>query len=444
MNAKVQLLAQQLEAYAVAPIPDLLAQMQLMNDLAWELRYLDPPRATELSQQVQALLAEYPNPREEARTQAILGEIAAQRGDIRQAFLLANRGMQLAEEHLLDDLRPYLYSILGEVHWFSGNFTEALAYFQQQSRAAQQVGDQHCEADALNNMGVIYSSVGEYQLSCETLQRALATYIKVADQWRQSVALNNLGTTLYDAGNYPAAVDYALQSLALTQSHGDPLQIREILDLVGRVYAQQGEYAKALDCFQQCDQLARQARMVIGQATAHYRLGWLYTLQGNDQAALPYLGQALASFDENAATQNRFETHQLLSALHERLGDSAQALYHYKQFHTLKEQVFNEAADRKFKGLQISHQVEAVKQEAEIHRLKNVELQAALAKVKLLSGLLPICANCKKIRDDQGYWHDVAIYVREHSEAEFSHGICPTCIATLYPKSAKRIAQPNP
>lgn len=60
-------------------------------------------------------------------------------------------------------------------------------------------------------------------------------------------------------------------------------------------------------------------------------------------------------------------------------------------------------------------------------------LQDALAKVKTLSGLLPICANCKKIRDDQGYWHSVEAYVKEHSEARFSHGLCPDCMKELYP-----------
>ncbi len=56
-----------------------------------------------------------------------------------------------------------------------------------------------------------------------------------------------------------------------------------------------------------------------------------------------------------------------------------------------------------------------------------VELQAALAKVKVLSGLLPICAWCKKIRDDDGYWRDLESYVAAHSDAQFSHGICPQC-----------------
>jgi PAS domain S-box-containing protein len=61
------------------------------------------------------------------------------------------------------------------------------------------------------------------------------------------------------------------------------------------------------------------------------------------------------------------------------------------------------------------------------------ELQAALANVKTLRGLLPICANCKKVRDDEGYWRSVEEYVMEHSEAHFSHGICPDCMKKLYP-----------
>jgi hypothetical protein len=62
------------------------------------------------------------------------------------------------------------------------------------------------------------------------------------------------------------------------------------------------------------------------------------------------------------------------------------------------------------------------------------ELQFALANVKMLTGMLPICASCKNIRDDEGYWHQVEVYIRDHSEVEFSHGICPDCAARLYPE----------
>jgi hypothetical protein len=62
------------------------------------------------------------------------------------------------------------------------------------------------------------------------------------------------------------------------------------------------------------------------------------------------------------------------------------------------------------------------------------ELQAALERVKTLSGMLPICSSCKKIRDDQGYWNQIEAYIAKHSEAEFSHGICPECARKLYPE----------
>jgi len=62
-----------------------------------------------------------------------------------------------------------------------------------------------------------------------------------------------------------------------------------------------------------------------------------------------------------------------------------------------------------------------------------IELQEALQRVKTLGGLLPICASCKKIRDDQGYWNQIEAYIEQHSEAEFTHGICPQCARKLYP-----------
>jgi len=62
------------------------------------------------------------------------------------------------------------------------------------------------------------------------------------------------------------------------------------------------------------------------------------------------------------------------------------------------------------------------------------ELTDALAKIKTLKGLLPICASCKKIRDDRGYWQKVESYISGHTDAEFTHGICPDCMSRLYPE----------
>jgi PAS domain S-box-containing protein len=68
------------------------------------------------------------------------------------------------------------------------------------------------------------------------------------------------------------------------------------------------------------------------------------------------------------------------------------------------------------------------------------ELQAALAKIKTLTGLLPICAWCKKVHDDKGYWKKVETYVEEHSEALFTHGICPDCLKKVSPEMYEELA----
>jgi PAS domain S-box-containing protein len=80
--------------------------------------------------------------------------------------------------------------------------------------------------------------------------------------------------------------------------------------------------------------------------------------------------------------------------------------------------------------------------EAERERLIQ-KLEAALARVKLLSGLLPICAGCKKIRDDHGYWKQLESYIESHSEATFTHGLCLDCLHKLYPELDFSVPEPT-
>jgi streptogramin lyase len=83
------------------------------------------------------------------------------------------------------------------------------------------------------------------------------------------------------------------------------------------------------------------------------------------------------------------------------------------------------------------HMVQLKRRERELA----ARVHDALAQIKVLKGLLPICASCKKIRDDTGYWQQMESYIREHSEVEFSHGICPDCMRKLYPDYVKRKEQ---
>lgn len=71
-------------------------------------------------------------------------------------------------------------------------------------------------------------------------------------------------------------------------------------------------------------------------------------------------------------------------------------------------------------------------------------IQEALAHIKVLSGLIPICSGCKRIRADDGYWQQIEEYIRAHSEAQFSHGLCPTCVRDIYPEYAETILAGTP
>jgi len=77
-------------------------------------------------------------------------------------------------------------------------------------------------------------------------------------------------------------------------------------------------------------------------------------------------------------------------------------------------------------------QTELMTQNARLKAL-NQELQEALGEIKVLKGILPMCANCRKIRDEKGHWASLEIYIRTHTDTNFSHGLCPECAEKLYP-----------
>jgi DNA-binding response OmpR family regulator len=97
-----------------------------------------------------------------------------------------------------------------------------------------------------------------------------------------------------------------------------------------------------------------------------------------------------------------------------------QALHYGAQDYLVKDE-FNERLLRRV----IRHAIERKRLQIETQRLI---LELHEAKIKILSGLLPICASCKKIRDDKSYWKQVEVYIQEHSDAEFTHSICPDCL----------------
>ncbi len=99
---------------------------------------------------------------------------------------------------------------------------------------------------------------------------------------------------------------------------------------------------------------------------------------------------------------------------------------------TLEKKIAERTADLVKANRQLENEIETRKEAEAKKEMLIFDLQNTLKEVKALRGLLPICSSCKKIRDDKGYWNQIEAYISNHSEAQFSHGICPQCAEKLY------------
>jgi sigma-B regulation protein RsbU (phosphoserine phosphatase) len=94
-------------------------------------------------------------------------------------------------------------------------------------------------------------------------------------------------------------------------------------------------------------------------------------------------------------------------------------------------------------ALALKRETDARKAREEQLLANNLQLQRALHEIQVLRGLIKICSYCKKIQNDQGTWQQVELYIREHTEAEFSHGICAECVSTHFPATFKPLSSPR-
>jgi len=447
MNDGIQSLEIQLNALNLDPQADLPRKIEVMNELAWKLRHVDSHRALALSQTAYDLAQSQAYARGQLyslRNLAALNTFIFPNHD--RALMFVNQALALLDVSPDAVVHAHLLECLAAIHMNVGDYPAAHAYLVQALKLCRQAGDRQTESMLLNDLGILYCKTGDPQRGLESFEQALAIARLDGDLDMQARLLNNIGDQLNKQERYDEALPNLEQSLALTRQLGERKSLANVLDSLSAVYAARHNDEQALECLQRAYELAEEFDDKRLQAESLRNMAHFYYRRQDFDTALSHIHRALASAEAVSSKAEIFACHQLLAELYEMRHDPEQALFHYKQFQAVKEEVFNAQSDQKLKTLRVIHETETARQEAEIYRLKNIELQAALDKVKQLSGLLPICANCKKIRDDDGYWHDVAAYIRGHSEADFTHSICPSCYEKLYPESFKkraaRLAQP--
>jgi tetratricopeptide (TPR) repeat protein len=431
LDDTLKAIERKLDALKEGTGPDLRAKIDLLNDLARALERRDLDRSCQVSLEAEQLLEQVTYPEGKATCFRNLASALLSKGDLGQALEYGLAGLEICERIGFQEILPSAVGVLGQVYRRLGEYDIALEYYQRQYKAAQALDDKTRQSTALNNMSTVLGSLGDLDAAIKMLQEALTLFQALEDDNGQVLALNNLAMVYKLQGDYSQATVFGQKALDLSRVRDFQLHLPAVLDTLGSIHVAQGAYDRAAACFHEATSVAEALGRKNVQAVCMLNLGQMYVEQKQIDLGKEQLLQALPLLEEKGPL---YQCHQLLSQVYEAQGDLGKALDHYTRFHEIKEAVFNAESDQRVRNLQTLHQTEAAQREAEIYRLRNVELEEALAQVKQLSGLLPICANCKKVRDDEGYWHDVAVYLQEHSEADLSHGICPECMQELYPE----------
>ncbi len=385
---------------------------------------------------------------------------------------------------------------IGFAYYQRGNYEQALRYFLKDQRIMEALGDSINTAIHINNIGITYRDWGKTDEALAHFTRALSIGRHTGNKIAMGYSLNNIGSVHERNGNYPAALDFYRQSLEQYRSKKDRRGMMLGMNSLGKLFTLTGHFDSTLSYASGALKIARDLKVVEQQSIALASMGAAHMNRKDYHGARENFEESLR-LGRTIGTRNQIKnTYLHISELCEREGDYRNAFAYYRRYSELKDSLFNEETFRSIETLKVEYESEKINRENELLRVKtthqamvirwnrtiillfcallviialstaifyrlyhdkkkafaaleetNAELsrqrdrieeqkkqiEKAFSKIKTLSGLLPICAGCKKIRDDKGYWNEVEAYIGDHSDASFTHGMCPDCIKKYYP-----------
>jgi diguanylate cyclase (GGDEF)-like protein len=393
------------------------AQVDAINELAWEAKYADARRALDLSRRSYRLAE---------NLLYMKGMAYALRASAACHWLFASYDAALSDalealrifEETKDDFgRAHAMNIVGNVHERLGNHSIALEFHRKSLQLRQEMNDTEGASTSLNNLGNVYSSFGEYATALNNyleslrlyeeinnsigvsralnnigyiyirledwdkaldhLQRALHLKQQIGDRQNEGLVLIHIGNVHESRGDYANALEFYTRGLKITQDVGDRQNEAASLNDIGNVYQELRDYQKALSYYTQSLQIAQEVGIKYYEVNALINLGATLNKLHQPPEAITHLQKALAISEEIKSNDLIYRAHQSLSDAYEQAGDFVHALKHHKAFHRSREQVFSEDSANKIKSVVIQTEVEKSQREAEIYRLRNVELARA-------------------------------------------------------------------
>lgn len=345
-----------------------------LNDLALALVTIDLNRAYDLAQE--AIVLEQTNQSDiHVATLYVLGYVYWNRGefgDALQNLTMARRQVEATGDTIL---HLQILTQLAVTYLDVGEHVEAVTHYQQLLKMARESNDQYFEAVALNGIGLSHSD-DKPDVALTYFQQAYTLFTELGREHDAAVAVNNTAMMLLMLGKLDEALQFAHQALNrfvnMNSSRGKLLTLGSLTE----IYCERQDFANARLYFLQAQAIADAEKRQNYQALQAVLYTRIQIGQGIPDDALPELQKALDIAKRIGAKKTQYRLHESFALVYEQLEDYENAYKHYKEYHHVYTDVFNEARQRKIENLRITFQTEAALKEAETQRqLREQETQ---------------------------------------------------------------------
>ncbi len=306
------------------------------------------------------------------------GIIQRSLGNLEASLSYLFKALALAEEINYKKTESQCLYHVGASYRYLGKYDEALNYFLKSLDKARLINYSMVEGYCLNNIGLIYLETGDYTNALEYYNQGLAIRRKLGDKWGESGSLDNIGFIYFKIGNYPEAITYCTQSLTIAEEIVDQKGQGNALLHLGNIYEKLGNNEQAVDCYNRSLQIRRKIGDKKGEAEILLSLAELSIIDNfkiqSDLQILELLNNALELGQQTKALGLLAKIKYVLYEAYKKSGNYNEALSNLESSMSIEKEIHNASIKEKVLNLEISNRVEQSKKEAEIFRLRNIEL----------------------------------------------------------------------
>lgn len=292
-----------------------------------------------------------------------------------KALPLLNKALKLIEPLNNPHVACKIVGSIANVHTSLGDLDKALSYGNRTLELLKLSGDKEQEGWVLNGFGMAFEEVGQLDQAFQYYQQSLEVFKEINHDTGIGRALTGIGSTYQKKGSYLEAMPFHEESLQRFHAANNKIGEARALNDLGSIALEQGEIDKAQALHTRSLEIRRTIKHRQSQSTSLFNLGKVYIAKGDFDTAIEHLEKAMAIAREVNIRTREVQIHETLSTAYEKAGNLEKALHHFRQFNTQKESLFTEELNKRFATIEVSHELDRAEKEAEIERLKNVELR---------------------------------------------------------------------